>query len=538
MNASRIGSLVALSIAALLPAGLGCESTGQARPGKNPSDSWPTVSQEPGPAAPKPVASAPAPAKDCDWPKAGDPKLSWTHMAYPTGDAHTSALGISKGLPREVRAGQTYDYDISVTNLTRNELNHVVLVEELGGNFKLTGTAPAADNDGGALSWDLGDLSPCQTKIVKLTGTATAEGLVTSCCYATYSSVLCASVPVVAPKLVLAKSGPAEVLKCDPIVYTFEVANTGTGSIGNVKISDPLPAGLTAADGKAAIEFMVGTLAGGQSKKFTSTVQASKTGRFENKATATGDGGYNAASAAVATVVKQPVLTLVAECPGDTKVGRDLVFKFTVKNTGDGDADGTILTAPVPAGTTFVKADSNGTAAAGKATWNLGTLAPNASKTVSMTIKAGSIGSIAASASATAECAAAVADDCTTGVSGTPDIGTLVTDEDGVVPVGANHTYTCEVKNQGQIDLTKVTMRITLPEALDYVSSSALTPPKVTGRVVEFALPGALKPGETKAFTMTVKSRSAGEFLIIGETTAAELRNPIRDDELTNFIEP
>ncbi|MCA9305492.1 MAG: hypothetical protein KDA16_03110, partial [Phycisphaerales bacterium] len=48
-------------------------------------------------------------------------------MYFPTGDRATSALLLEQVMPREVRMGESYDYEIRVTNITRGVLQNVVV---------------------------------------------------------------------------------------------------------------------------------------------------------------------------------------------------------------------------------------------------------------------------------------------------------------------------------------------------------------------------------------------------------------------------
>jgi hypothetical protein len=58
----------------------------------------------------------------------------------------------------------------------------------------------------------------------------------------------------------------------------------------------------------------------------------------------------------------------------------------------------------------------------------------------------------------------------------------------------------------------------------------------IAGNKVEFNF-GTVTPGQRPASTFVVKSSVEGELLVIGETTCSEIKTPVRDDELTNFVQ-
>ncbi len=68
-------------------------------------------------------------------------------------------------------------------------------------------------------------------------------------------------------------------------------------------------------------------------------------------------------------------LNILKTGPATAAVGDDITYTITYGNTGSADALNTVITDPVPAGTTFVSADNGGTNVAGVVTWNIGTLA-------------------------------------------------------------------------------------------------------------------------------------------------------------------
>lgn len=554
----KLGSWSKLTTVLLLTGSLvasGCSSSQQKKPSSTTNGGevytvgpwFPSTAGTSAPKAEAPrKAEAPAPkaavrSGPCNYSPAAGAGMNVSQMAFPTGDMGTSAVLVHQVVPAQVRANANYVYELHVTNITAGTLQNVVVKNDGAQNLSMVSADPSANRgaDGSAM-WMLGDLTACQTKVIKVTAKADKVGTSSSCCSVTYNNTLCATTTVVEPALQITKSiTPESILGCDPITMTVEVKNSGTGVASNVKITDQLPAGLTTTDGKTSVEIPVGDLAQGQSKPFTVALKATKTGKYDNQAKATADGGLAASSNTVSTVVKQPVLAFSCKTSVDRVIirpGAEGCFELTVKNTGDGAAKATTVTAAVTGGTP-TSADG-GVVNAGNVTWNVGDLAPGASKTVKLCVRPTSQGDVAVNATAQGGCAAQVQTSCKFGVVGSPDIGTLLDDDDGVVLVGDPHVYRYEVQNQGQVDLTNVKVVVTLPEGMTFVSSTAPKAPVVEGRKLTFTgVTGVLKPGDRPSFTMTVKSSTAGEKLVISETTCDQIKTPIRDDELTVFID-
>lgn len=526
MNLKRMmGAIAAFAVVAALGAS-GCTE----------GYKWPRLegkwTEKPAAAAPAPRAAAPTPAPapaPAPAPRAAAPS-GGSVMYFPTGERSTSSIMLEKIAPTEVIAGQPFDYIIKVTNLTSLSLDNVVVTDTLSPNFKVLSSAPPAE---GTYRWSLGTMRPGESKEIRISGQAGSVQPLSSCATVSYTSSLCININVVQPSLKIAKTATPEITVCDAIQYRITVSNPGTGMARGVKVRDQLPAGVTDASGKSLVEFDAGDLAPGASKDFTFTGKAAKPGTYANSASATAAGGLTADSGPAQTVVRQPVLTIKAECQGTILQGRNTTFKFTVCNTGDAPAASTVVTAVVPSGTTFVSADTGGTSGATGVTWNLGTLAPKDCKTVSYTVRTVGAGEVRATGTASATCAAQVSDSCTTGVRGVPDIGTQLTDDDGVVQIGENHIFRYEVKNQGQVDLTNVKAVMTLDEGLDYVASS-WTGTQAAGRAVTVNI-GTLKIGEKVTLTVTCKGSKEGVLLIRTETTSDQTKL-VRNDEQVNYV--
>ncbi len=479
--------------------------------------------------APKAAAKAEAPKAAAAAPAPKAAATTGNVQYFPTGDRNSSALMLEKIYPAQVTVGQPFDYVIKATNIGGATLNNVLVNEAAPTNFTVASVTPTGANG----QYNLGNLNPGESKTITFKGSAAGLGTIASCASATYSLALCSTINVVQPALAISKTiTPEAILNCTPINMTVEVKNTGSGVASNVHVKDTLPAGLTLDNGQTSFDDVIGDLAPGASKTVSKTLKATKTGSYDNVANATADGNLNVTSNKVTTVVKQPVLAIECKPGSQAMVGRDACYDLTVRNTGNAVSKNTKVAVTLPAGATVSNA-GNGTASAGSLVFSGGDLAPGATQTMRFCLKAASIAPLNISAVLTGDCAAQVATNCTINVYGVADIGTTVTDEDGVVALGEPHSYQVEVKNQGQIPLTNTKMTVTIPAGLEFVSSPLA---KMEGGKLVFNF-GTVAPGAVMKSSFIAKATKSGELLVIGETTCAEVKTPVRDDELTTFIE-
>ena len=464
--------------------------------------------------------------------------------AMPTGDRASSEILVETSAPAEVPVGQEFTYDIKVTNLGPCPLDQVVLYDRIPAILDMKGAVPQETGvTGDTVRWALGHLDGNQSKGVKVRAAAKRTGTIEHCARVTYIRNLCLSVLVVEPNLKLVKTAPAEVVKCDPIPVKLVVTNAGTGKAANVKVTDVLPAGLTTVDGKSEVTFSGGTLTSGQSKEFNFTAKASKTGKYENKATAVADGGLKAEAAAT-TVVRQPVLAITKK-PHRAKIygGQVLRYDIVVTNTGDADAKETKITDVVPAGTTFVSATDGGQLVGNMVVWNAGTLKPEGEKKVSLSVRCDKLTTLKNVAKAEAICADAVSASTTTEVKGIPAVLLEVVDLEDPIPVGEQVTYEITATNQGSAVGTNIKIVVTLEDNAQYVSSEACCDPRLRAgtlqgtNTIEFAPLPELAPKAKGMWKVTVKAMTAGDVRIAVAMTEDQLGRPVKETEATRFYE-
>lgn len=488
----------------------------------------------------EPVAAAPAPTGNCaNYRPAMGANQNLAEMAFPTGDKRTSAVMVQQVMPKQVRAGANYEYEIHVTNITAGTLQNVVVNGESMSNMNIVSSVPPAGrSSAGNAQWVVGDLASCKTSIIKVTAVAPAVGNASNCLSVSYNNTLCASLEVVQPALALVKTmSPADGLICDPVTVNFEVKNTGSGAATNVVIKDQLPGGMTTMDGKTAIEIPVGTLAAGQSATRSVQVKATQKGRFENDAQAMADGGLTATSGKAAVMLKQPVLALAIKCPTRVFLGRDVCYEVTVNNTGDAPSNNTILSANMPAGATFVRASDGGAPAGAGVSWNIGTVPAGGSKTVTFCVKPGAAGAYAVTATVNGNCANQATANCSTNLEGIPAILVECIDVDDPDEVGTDETYIITVTNQGTAPGTGIKVVATIPAEMSYLSSSGATTGTANGQVVTFAPLPSLAPKAKAEWRVVVKANKPGDVRFRIQVTSDQFTVPIEETESTNLYQ-
>ena len=457
-----------------------------------------------------------------------------SEVYYPSGDRRTSALLLERTVPVEVRLGETYDYEIKLTNITNADIGDMTLEERVPSAFKVNTTTPKATG-GSTLQWTLGTLGSKASKVFRINGAATSTGELRYCATVTFTTEMCSTNRIVQPQLALSKTAPPEVIVCDTIPLRFVVTNTGSGVARNVRINDTLPAGLSAINGRNTLVFQAGDLGAGQSREFSATVKASSTGVYDNTATATEDGGLTA-EASTQTRVVQPVLAVSKTGPEVRYLGRPATYEITVSNNGDAPARDTVLADEMPSSLTLREVSDNGQFSGGKVSWKLGTLEPGSSKTVTVNAIPTQITTVSNTATAEAYCAQA-SDSFTMIVKGIPAILLEVIDIQDPIEVGASTTYEIRVLNQGSAKGTNIVITCVIPPQEEYISATGPTSSSVQGKTVSFAPLPLLAPKEQATYRLVVKGTAMADVRFRVSMTSDQAQVPVEETESTNIYQ-
>jgi uncharacterized repeat protein (TIGR01451 family) len=445
---------------------------------------------------------------------------------------------VEKTAPDEVIAGVEFPVEIKLTNLTGVNLQDVVLTETPSSKFQVAKTSPSATKGGTSLIWRIGNLDARASKSVAFHGAINEEGVWDGCTSITYTSVAgCRSVKVVRPALEITKTITPEILVCDPATVTLKVTNPGSGAANNVVITDRLPNGLQASDGKSTASFEIGALAPGESKEVSFQVEAESAGEYSNQATATADRGLRAESSVVSVRARKPVIEITKQGPKRRYLGRSAKFVLEVKNNGDGPARDLVVTDEFSSGFTIKEASDGGQIDGNSIRWSLGTLAAGQSKSLRVVATASQIAeSVVNRANAKAYCA----EDSTeflSRIEGIPAILLECIDLEDPIEVGAHETYRIVVTNQGSAVGTNIVIKCTIPAEMSFVKAGGPTGHAAKGKTVTFEPLKSLAAKAKAEYRVFLKGEKIGDARFGVSLTSDQMQTPAEETESTHVYE-
>ncbi|MGH7163392.1 MAG: hypothetical protein ACREID_07895 [Planctomycetota bacterium] len=464
-------------------------------------------------------------------------KMLWTARAFPSGHKSSSAVLVERGIPAEVPVNQPCEYEIVVTNLTKDLVEDVVLTEYLAESFAHETSDPSAAAEGGALRWSLGTLGAGEKRTLKVKGTPRATGEMKLRCEVGYRSLQYGKTSVVEPKLALVRSAPSDNILGDPIELRFTVSNPGTGKARNVVIAETLPDGLATLDGANTVRIEVGELRAGASREYVVRAKAARTSSYALRATASAEGGLAAESAPVNLVVTAPALTLAVEGPSDWVLDRPLSWTVTLKNTGDGVAKGCQVRFPLPAGARFESATEGGSVRDGAVQWTIEAVKPGEERKLSVTVTASEPGTMRATASAKAHAAPETTATLDTKLAGISALLLEVLDTADPIPVGNQVTYEITVRNQGSATATNIVVSCELEPTMEFVSGEGSTKLAAGGGAAAFETLPSLERGQSAAWKVVVKALQSADVRFKVKLTSDQLGRPVEETESTTFFQ-
>jgi large repetitive protein len=280
-----------------------------------------------------------------------------------------------------------------------------------------------------------------------------------------------------------------------PITYTIIVKNAGPSAANGALVTDTLPNAITnatwictastgsscgTATGSGNLDTLINIDANGTvTFKLSGTVAANATGLLVNSASVTAPANVTDPSSAnntdQDTLTPQANLTITKTGPASITPGSSATYSITIKNEGPSNATNVIVNDPTPAGLSFVSSNGDCMTSFPCA---LGTLAPNATKTINVTydvpanFTGTSITNTASVSSSTPDPLGPNTSSVTTVLAGNADLSLSKTVTNSAPLPGTSVTFSIRLSNAGPSDAVNVNVSELLPTGLSLQSST------------------------------------------------------------------
>ncbi|MFT3921001.1 MAG: DUF11 domain-containing protein [Myxococcales bacterium] len=301
---------------------------------------------------------------------------------------HSSPPSHSKRLPpSEIQVGKPATFDLYVRNAGQVPATNVVVTDHVPAGTQLVDARPqpqqAAD---GSLVWNLGTMQPGDETQITLQVMPHTEGEIGSTAHVTFAAAATSRSICTRPQLTIEHSAPPKVLIGESFTVGITVSNPGTGPATGVIIEEDVPAGLTHVSG-SQLEYEVGTLRPGESKRLELSLRAEKQGIVQNVINVRGDANL-ASKHAVQIEVVAPQLQVAVEGPKVRFLERPATYTLQITNPGTAAARDVELAAFLPRGMRFASTDSQGQydPSTHAAYWSLAELPPGTKGAVKLTM--------------------------------------------------------------------------------------------------------------------------------------------------------
>jgi len=272
-------------------------------------------------------------------------------------------IGVAVSGPEEIEVGQQVGYIVRVSNPGTGLANNVIIQAAIPEGLE--------HRNGSLLTIEIGTLNPGESRQARLSLTAVEGGdqqlAVRVLADGGLSDQTTTAISVAEPQLAVALTGPEAPMAGRSEDYKLSVSNSGGVQSTNVRAKYIIPDGCTfvSADrgGKFvevdnAVEWFVGTLQPNDSSDFTITLKASEAGELVHKAGVMSERGQVTTCVLASDVIGTAVLNMkIAADHRELRVGQEIRWEATVRNSGTREAINVGVSCELPAGFEFIDAE-------------------------------------------------------------------------------------------------------------------------------------------------------------------------------------
>ena len=433
-----------------------------------------------------------------------------------------AAITVEKLSPREIQVNQTANFEIVIKNVGRSNAEDVHVFDSIptGTEFEGASPKPTRISPDQTVEWNLGQLRPGQEKRIKLQLKPIQPGEIGSVAQVTFAAQASMRTLVTKPILeIVHQTNPTHLIG-DNVILDVVVTNKGDGAAKNVMIQQDVPPQLDFPDGlpgaSRGIEYEIGTLMPGKSRRVKLALKAKDIGKIQNVMFASADGGLRAQHLLPIEVVSP---NLVVRSEGATKgfLKRDVTHQFSVANRGTAKATNVELIARLPRGLRFIQSNNQGRydASTHAVYWSLAELARDVEAKVELNTMPVDVGSQPIKFESTADLKIRSNVEQALSVEHFVDVFFDIDDVVDPIEIGSDTSYRLRVVNQGTKAASNVQIEVDFPPGLQPTSVDGSLRHNIRGQQIVFEPINSMNPGDEIGFVIHGKGISAGDHRVI-----------------------
>jgi uncharacterized repeat protein (TIGR01451 family) len=446
------------------------------------------------------------------------------------------ALVLQKFAPEEIQVGKECQFVIKVRNVGQRPADNVVVEDEVPQGTRFVSASPSPEPSGSTLAWQLGTLSPGEERTMEVQLMPTEEGEIGSVAQVTFASHASAKSRCTRPQLALRMTAPGEVLIGRQQRLTIELHNPGTGDATGVVLLENVPENVRHQAGPT-LEFEVGTLRAGETRRMELVLTAEKPGRVVNTLTARADGNLQVQQDVEFEVIS-PALAVDVKGPARRYLERPATYTVSIDNPGTAPAKDIQLVTKLPKGLQFVRANNMGEydSATHSVYWSLAELPEGQNGTVELVALPVQSGDHTIEVEGRAR---EGLEDRTTQpvrIEGLAAIMFTVSDTQDPIEVGGTTSYEIRVVNQGSKAATNVQVTALVPPGMTVTNAQGETRHAVEAEGVVFEPLARLAPKADSVYRVDVQGVRPGDQRLMVEVQTDDIDQPIRKEESTRVF--
>ena len=429
------------------------------------------------------------------------------------------SLTIEKIAPREIQVNQEAEFQTIVRNVGRVVAEQVTIHDRVpaGAVFVSADPQPARTGVGGTgnIQWALGELRPGQEKRVTFKLKPTRQGEIGSVARLAFETKASMRTLVTKPVLKITHTTNPKVLIGDRVILDVLVENKGDGACNDVVIEENVPNQLEYSEGYRHLEYPIGNLAPGQSRRVQLSLRAAQIGHLNNVVMASAHGDIKAQHALKMEVIA-PQLKTTADGPTRRYINREATHHFTVENRGTAPATNVELIARMPSGLRFVSADKQGKYDPNSHAvyWSLSELRPGPTGKVQMKSVPTEPGEQPIKFEAIADLNQKTSSETKMVVEHLTDVYFEIDDVVDPIEVGSATAYRIRVVNQGTNSASNVQLQVDFPAGIKPTSVDGNLPNEMRTQTVVFAPISSLNPGDEVKIVVNGEGKSPGDHRV------------------------